>query len=541
MSNEPENPAVGQLRQLLAAGEWEEALNQLCQAVQTPDAALWGLLESLLEDPSLPTRVCEPTFCRFAALLVRPLDGLQPQPRRERLQALLLARLEGLPPERCASRPDVTDRYAVQVMLLRHMGRTQQALSTALAGLQAHNAPYCAIFAASCYMDLEQDENAERYALLGVELSPGNAAGLNDLADYFMRKHNYQKAMEYYGQVIASGDHDLGDIGWAEPSYYYCRYLLWEDPLDLERLAAVAVAGRENERAARLCDIARRLRQRPYVDYLPESSEAVINLYRDMLRQGRDLTDIKLSSSCQEAASAIQALRLGMSDYGRRPITLQVGVASLPDPPYELPLIPDAVQLWRYDASHDAHPALPAPGSAARWAVGRLAGEPFQLGQWYQKARPLASRLRPEDRLDLYACMTQPPDPPGEMPSWVWLSRVQYAAVCLLAHLPSPAASSPELQAYQAELPSPELARICLGQLDWPVIPALALLGWQAAEGLAALAPVQRLLSRLLGRVSRKNHCFFEHALVCALSWLPGQEEGYYREMRARRKQLEEE
>lgn len=534
--------AVQQVRQLIEQGNWGEALQQLGRALaHQPGDRLWALAEELLREEPLPQRVAEADFCTFAALVVRPLDGVQPKQRRVGLQELLLAALGRFSYSTCSPRPDITDRYAVEVMLLRHMGRSKEALSVALAGLEATNAPYCAVFAASCYMDLNDDENAQRYARLGVQLNPGNAAGFNDLADYFFRKENYEKAMEYYGAVCTSGDHDLGDIGWAEPSYYYCRYLLQKDPVDLERLAAVAAADIQNEQASRLCDMARRLRQRPYVDYLPESSEATINLYRDMLKQGKKSSVSTVTVSCQEAASAIQAVRLGMGDYGRQPVEFRLIVSAPAQPSLEEPLVPDAVPLWLYDQRHDARPAQPAPGQAALWCVGQLAREPFQLGEWYRKAERLAGRLTPQDRLDLYACMTQPPRPQQELPSWVWLARVQAAAVCLLAHLPSPPAASQELREYQAALPSPELARICLGQLDWPVVPAFTLLAWQAAEGIAELAPVSRLMGRMLERVSHKNYCFFEHALVCALTWLPGQSEAFYRDMRARRRQLEEE
>ena len=161
--------------------------------------------------------------------------------------------------------------------------------------------------------------------------------------------------------------------------------------------------------------------------------------------------------------------------------------------------------------------------------VKELARSPFHLGEWYNRAGSMCEGLSFDD---LYGCMVYPPEPDDmRIPADQWLLRVQFAAVCLLAQLGKDDSRmpSPELIVYGGKLPSYELTRICLGQLDWPVIPALTLLAWQAKEGLADREQALGVLSLLKTRVPEHDYCFFEHALACALSWFPGRARNFIR------------
>ena len=48
------------------------------------------------------------------------------------------------------------------------------------------------------------------------------------------------------------------------------------------------------------------------------------------------------------------------------------------------------------------------------------------------------------------------------------------------------------------------------------------------------------VLSLLKTRVPEHDYCFFEHALACAMSWFPGESEGFHQKMHHWRRMLEE-
>lgn len=201
--------------------------------------------------------------------------------------------------------------------------------------------------------------------------------------------------------------------------------------------------------------------------------------------------------------------------------------ASAPEPSLEPVLI------------HDAEPTVGQPTDRATASVKELASEPFSLRGWYDRAANLVDGMTAGDEKGLYALMVYPPLPEGTLPAGEWLMRVQYAAVCLLARLGSQFISPDEMKQYNGAFASPELVRICLGQLDRPVIPALTLLAWQITEGITDREAGLSLLDRLSERVAEHGDCFFEHALVCALSWIPGYDDSFYIKMWKRRRELE--
>lgn len=240
-----------------------------------------------------------------------------------------------------------------------------------------------------------------------------------------------------------------------------------------------------------------------------------------------------------KAASAGNAIRLAMGKYGQRSVSVRQIAVKIPDPPLDSALIPDGVKLWDYADPNDPQPAVEKPSDITQMWVKNLAQSPFHLGEWYARAGEMCKGLPFEE---LYGCMVYPPAPDDRsIPTDRWLLRVQFAAVCLLARLgrDERRMPSPELMVYAGKLPSQELARICLGQLDWPVIPALTLLAWQAKEGLADREQALGVLSLLKTRVPKEDYCFFAHALACALSWFPGESEEFHQLMHHWRRQLE--
>ena len=523
---------------LFCEGRFAEAFDKYGKALlQAGDPSLTESAESWLAQEELISQVGELVICTFIARLTQLIDHCETGVR-ERLWEACLSILRGFPPELCTPRHDTTDRYVAECILFRHMKKPEDALASALNGLAQQETASRATFAGLCAMDMEDEKTAEKYIRLGLKIDPQNVSGCNDLADYYFNRRRFQKAAEYY--EIAMSTTDRYDIKWSEPSLYFCRYMINNRSEELERLVLFAAMEPDNNRAACLCSLAKQEQQIPYLDYIPHSMDATANLIGRM--KENNIKSCKLSLTCLEAASAIHALRLEMSCYGCHEIDLHLIVNYIPDPPLNDILVSNGIKLWNYTEGNDTEPILNQPDLRVQMIVKKLAEKPFNLGDWYMWAGEFVQELGAADIESLYGCMIYPsaPDNPDILAS-DWLLRFQYAAVCLLARIDKEFfIAVPDIQKYITGLPSPELARICLGQLDWPVIPALSLLVWQVREGIAPADTVLCIMDVLLGRVTHKNYCFFEHALVCALSKIPGRDSGYHQEMHRRRRFLEE-
>ena len=531
----PQGP-WGEASILMDQGRVAEALEHFARtAIQTRDLSHMDMAERWLGNQALLDKAGEEAVCLFVAMLTQVLDPLEPV-QRQRVWDGCLNALRALG-DNTAPRPDATNRYTAECILLRHMGRNEEALKAAQEGISRHKAASCYTFAGVCCLDLDDPEGAEDYVKEGLELDPKNLAPCNDLADYFLRVRNLSKAIEYYALVTDRGDQQ--DVEWAEPSLLFCRWLNSGDPVELERLVLCAASKPQNQRGSELCQWAREEQLIPYVERFLPSWDATVKMIPNFIAKGTG-GEVKLVLSCEEAASAANAVRLAVTEYGKKSGGIHLVVNAVSDPPLDSTLIPDGVRLWNYSPDHNASPAVERPGDAARMGVKELAQSPFHLGEWYNRAGSMCEGLSFDD---LYGCMVYPPQPDDmRIPADQWLLRVQFAAVCLLAQLGKDDSRmpSPELIVYGGKLPSYELTRICLGQLDWPVIPALTLLAWQAKEGLADREQALGVLSLLKTRVPEHDYCFFEHALACALSWFPGESAEFHQKMHHWRRMLEE-
>jgi len=251
---QPQGPWA-QAEALMDQGRTAEALEQFARtAARTRDLSHMDLAEKWLNDQALLDKAGEEAVCRFVALLTQVLDPMEPA-GRQRLWDGCLKALRALG-DNTAPRQDMSNRYTTECILLRHMGRPEEGLKAAREGIARHKAASCYTFAGLCCLDLGDTKGAEEYVLQGLEQDPKNLAPCNDLGDYFFQHNALDKAVEYYTMVVDRGD--AQDVEWAEPSLIYCRWLAGGDPVELERLALCAASQPRNQRAAELCQAARK-------------------------------------------------------------------------------------------------------------------------------------------------------------------------------------------------------------------------------------------------------------------------------------------
>ena len=255
------NPRVGpvqpqtpwaQAMGLKEQGRAAEALDLFARtAIQTRDLSRMDIAELWLADQTMLDQAGEAAVCRFVAILTQLLDPVEPV-RRQRLWEGCLNALRNVKDP--VPRQDTTDRYTAECILLRHMGRNQEALEVVREGVRLHGTASNLTFAGLCCLNKGDPEQAEEYVRRGLELDPDNLAPCNDLADYFLQCRDYPKAIEYYA-MAARGDR--ADREWAEPSLFFCRWMETADPVELERLALLAACQPQNQRSAEMCGAAR--------------------------------------------------------------------------------------------------------------------------------------------------------------------------------------------------------------------------------------------------------------------------------------------
>lgn len=518
-----ESEIVREARRLYDAGKVQEALQYYVTALWRGEERNAELLPLWLGDPNLAAKAGEQAVCTFFACLLLVIDRYE-EPLRRQLWALCHDVLDGMP--QGVARQDTTDRYVVECNLYRHEKEFEKALEVIQKGLKQGTTASRYTFAGLTCLDLEREEEAERYLAMGYQANPDDASAYNDLGDHYVAKRRWKKAEGCYFKVLEAGDGN--DRAWAEPSWLFCRFMAEGDPYELERLALYAASDENSDRARWLCRMAAFERKVPNVDYLEFSTESIVNAVRSIRERGKGgnvpSAPVRCGTSCQESASSILAVRLGLEQIYGRETSFVLSSAKVQDPPLDETLDEEGIVLWDYRDVNAPVPAVAWPSEYVSSLVRELAETDFSLPAWYEAAGRFAAQVSTEQREELYGVMVHPPkQEKGEVFAEDWLFQVQFAAVCILART--------SLR---------ELDRICKGQLDWPIIPAFTLAAWLASQDVSCLPWAEDLMGMVQSRISKENYCFFEHAYACAAGLLPGREAAYYTEVWRWRQSLKE-
>ncbi|HEY1015645.1 MAG TPA: hypothetical protein VGE07_23245, partial [Herpetosiphonaceae bacterium] len=112
----------------------------------------------------------------------------------------------------------------------------------------------------------------------------------------------------------------------------------------------------------------------------------------------------------------------------------------------------------------------------------------------------------------LLAVMTHPPQRPADMPIWVWIQRVQWAAAFILAWID---------EGWDGSLRKRALVSLAYGPLDWSIGAAVAALG-QIARNEPLLAPaIAEIYQQLLTHAPRQGGLPYLTALLTYAFELP--------------------
>lgn len=438
----------------------------------------------------------------------------------------------------------------IQIVLLRMPGQVEKIapFMKRLAEAYEDNAHLLALVS-TVYRKIEFIEDATRLGKRAYELQPAWFSAIN-LALAYRAGGDLDAAMDLYKKAIAhdpkdqSARLDLGDMllehgqsapamewyqnvlnetpqhPWALPSLLFAQWTESGEPALLDQLEALAREDPPNQRAHMIVAELTRMRG-PYVGYLPEPADALINLLKEIAAawttdpppQRPD--EVTLSVSALEAPSALLAWDIHTRSLGLdAPLVINVEKLATPDP--RQPVGPVEFVLWQYDGTKP-QPAPPPPREDLAQVIAQLACQPFDVEKWSGIAKDLAAQvveqLGKSGVTDLLAILVRPPAPPEGAPGWLWVQRVQTAAALVLAHTDS--------GPWAGSMARSLLTSLLRGPMDWTVSAAVIALTQLAHERPEIEADVLGLFQDQLRLRPDTGFCCWEHALICCMLRLP--------------------
>ncbi len=373
--------------------------------------------------------------------------------------------------------PQETMLSFISVILIRRSGDCEGAIALGTRAYSHARNRQSAVPLATTYRTCGQPEAAvrifeEALRLPATENSPDSGIHL-DLGDIYGEMGQYDRSLEAYQRVLDENpDHD-----WAKPYSLYYRYIATQDTAWKDALLAFIRTHPDNPQGL---DLGARLNLplRPYEDFLPSPSEAIINLARQVAADPNFVPGesgrFEIGLSALESPSAVLALNLFLKARGFNEVAdIKVADVQRPDP--RRPRGEVAFLLWEYSGT-TPRPALAPPSPDVAALVSALAGTTFSLAAWKREAAERAAGLKERQILDLLAVMLHPPEGRRALETWDWIAHVQVAAAFMLAYMPTPWERETERRGLfgKRTVTVPAMRKAALhalvnGPLDWSV------------------------------------------------------------------------
>lgn len=412
----------------------------------------------------------------------------------------------------------------VNARVARGARRFQEALDIALAYEREHPDWTAAIAVANGYRYLGDLTTAVAYFRRAVEREPEDLSARLDIGDVLWESGQEKEALAAYEEVLAREP----EHPWALPSALLLRAHV-SGKLELaQHFVRYAEAHPDNARASALHQMLRASgytqppEGEPWVDFLPEPTEATLNSIRQILgavaKKELDLeaaSNLKMTVSYLEAPSAIRSARLELAALAEG-VTLEITVQRIqkPDPRVHrsegmlarLGFGKKRPVLWRYEGT-EPFPAVEPPPARVAEKLGALAAKPFRMKSWREEAASLARELERVSPLELAAVMVHPPPKPEGVRAWNWFIAVQMAAALVLA---------------ETEGGRALLVELLHGPVDWVGEAAIVALTERALAHPEEQGAVFKELTAVLGQQPSEGAWCLEYPLVVRMLRLPG-------------------
>lgn len=499
---EPETPyPIAAVRAFIQAraGQLEEAvalMRQIYQSIPGVPFVSW-----LLEWLAIPDRANDlsPDMMSglVATLAQKIFEGIDPAE---------YAALEQLLPPLISYRdahPQATQFVGMLVILMRNMGRMDEALAIGQATYSNHPDYLLSAILGTSYRingDLDAALSMFRAAL---QYEPESMEIRLDIADTLCTCGRIQEGVIAYQEILEREP----DHPWALPSLFYYSAVLEPQGPWQERLEGYIRSSRDNERAQLL-----NAHLVPYISSLPEPSDALINLLRQVSEQQADLRTFTVSLSALESPSACLAIELyQLEHFGAADLNVDVAKIQRPDP--RLPLGPVEYLLWRYNGNRP-QPAVALPSSEVAGMMAAFAAVPYEIDAWSYLGQRSASSLGSASLPDLLGVMVHPPKRQDPFTIWEWVHRVQFAAAFTLAHLD---------EGWEGSLRRQALLSLARGPMDWTVEAAIVALWRVAVMEPASIADIEALYMQLLDKLPDAGAVPYIQALLLCSMYMPSE------------------
>lgn len=253
----------------------------------------------------------------------------------------------------------------------------------------------------------------------------------------------------------------------------------------------------------------------PYLSFLPESSEATVNVLRYLkdliLREGIS-GEFKSSLTDLEAPSTTLLFPMLMKNLDQN-VTQRIKISSIPNPDPRKSTV--RFKLWKYWGK-TPRPAVKCPADAFIRACASLATQPYDYNDNWHKAKLVSQQFDNRHIRDLLAVMVHPPNPSNLSDPWVWIPRVQLAAAQIVAGIERKGGVMPH---------DSNLVQLLEGPIDWVVDAAIiTMTQWCRLEKLDGRLVYQRIM-KLMPRIPSCRWTTYSVALhnILLLPGIPDQ------------------
>jgi tetratricopeptide (TPR) repeat protein len=500
---------------------YHDAIDLLLQtAVAAPHSPLldWGL--SWLKKPETATTLnCQRLAARFKVIL-DDLPRLRATPSGAEP---LLSRLGPL--FKRVRETQVCDAafLILASTLLRRVPDMPEAYETAREAHELEPSYDTAVALACVYRDREDWDRAARWYQTALEFRTEDIPARLDLGDMLWSAGRLDEAEHWYRAALKVDPQN----DWAAASILAVRFERTNDEAWKYRLDDYIMKHPKSGRARAMRD-----RIGPYFgDWLPEPAEGSLGVVRMMVEKwhaGREVLVESISVTWLEAPSVHLAYEVQMARE-KRSGELTIEVQKIARPDVRQPRVPVTYQVWRYRGTGPAK-ALTAPPTWAEETVTRIAAAPYRLKNWLEMAAEVAPALGPQRVRDILAVMVHPPAGPTELAPWMWVQRVQIAAMLVVAKLE---------RSWKGSVRRKALFDIANGPVDWTTSAAILALSVLVDDEPEVADDVAALFNEMMRDAPQGGYVCHLHPLVCAYQRLPNLTTDEHRDLARWRRELE--
>ncbi|MBP2479183.1 tetratricopeptide (TPR) repeat protein [Crossiella equi] len=404
-----------------ALGDWDEAVELLFAVAAYEPHRPW-LDVAWLHQPDLPVGL--EALANGVLELAKELDDPVDEDEREPLLPALTLLRNGI------SRHTEHEGFAELLwrgsLLARRLGATDEAVEWTRRSFELAPSHMAAVMQGMALRTAGRFDEALEVWVRETERSPEELDLYLDVANLLAALDRAEEGLDWVERVLAADPAHPA----ATATAHGLRYVLDEDAAHLVELADLA---RAEPGGAAHRELITRCSRRRWLDYVPQTHEAVTNLLGQLLTEhapGPDLA-MELGLSALEVPSTLMTLTFVYPD-----ITVSVGDVREPDP--REPVRPVRYAVWRFEGK-DAVPALPPPPAEVATALQQAA-----TPRWHSPldAYDRAVALSGIDPEHLLSVMAHPPEPPEDefgdvlarQVPHLWVRAVQVFAALGIAH-----------------------------------------------------------------------------------------------------------